>query len=247
MSSSTSIYTAPKSYHYTYWITNIKLQKHYIGVHTSKIPPIHDLGIKYFSSSSDKEFKKDQKSNPQDYEYKIIGLSHTREEASLNEIELHETYDVGKNPRFYNQCKATSTGFNRSGVEVAEKTKKKMSESHKNLPPFTEEHKKKISESGKNPSDKTRKKMSESAKNREPATEEARKSMSDAWKTRPADSQETKDKKSESAKNKPPDTEETKRKRSESAKNKPLDSQETKDKKSESAKNSWLRRRQLKT
>ena len=163
----TSIYTAPKSYHCTYWITNTKLQKHYIGVHTSKIPPIHDIGIKYFSSASDKEFKKDQKSNPQDYEYKITGVFPSREEALLNEIELHEAYGVGKNPRFYNLCKATSTGFNRSGT------------THK------EESKAKISESLKNQSDENRKKRSDSAKNKPPISEEHKANLSiglkNAW------------------------------------------------------------------
>ena len=143
-------------------ITNTKLQKHYIGVHTSKIPPIHDIGIKYFSSASDKEFKKDQKSNPQDYEYKITGVFPSREEALLNEIELHEAYGVGKNPRFYNLCKATSTGFNRSGT------------THK------EESKAKISESLKNQSDENRKKRSDSAKNKPPDTEETRKKKKEA-------------------------------------------------------------------
>jgi hypothetical protein len=183
MSSYTSIYTAPKSYHSTYWITNTKLHKHYIGVHTSKLPPIHDLGIKYFSSSLDKEFKKDQKDNPQDYEYKIIGLFPTREEASLNEIELHETYGVGKNTRFYNRCKSTTTGFNRSGVEVAKKTKKKMSESAKNRDPHSAESKDKMSESAKNRppvKEETKDKMSYSAKNRPPPSAESNKKRSEA-------------------------------------------------------------------
>lgn len=171
MSSSTSIYTAPKSYHCTYWITNTKLQKHYIGVHTSKIPPIHDLGIKYFSSSSDKEFKKDQKSNPQDYEYKIIGLFPSRKEASLNEIELHEVYNVGANPRFYNRAKSTTTGFNTHDMKHTEKTKDKMSDSAKKRPPMTEEHKKNISDAKKNPSEETIKRLSESHKGKKASDE----------------------------------------------------------------------------
>ena len=181
----TSIYTAPKFYHCTYWITNTKLHKHYIGVHTSKIPPIHDLGIKYFSSSLDKEFKKDQKDNPQDYEYKIIGLFHTREEALLNEIEFHETYDVGKNPRFYNKCKSTSTGFDRSGTTQTEKTKAKMSEAQKNKPPFTEEHIANMIEGAKNRppvTKETKDKTSASmlGKKREPYSEKAKANMRDA-------------------------------------------------------------------
>jgi hypothetical protein len=67
--------------HYTYRISNIKLNKHYYGTRTSKINPIFDLGIKYFSSSADKEFMKDQKENHHNYKYKIIKISKTRKEA----------------------------------------------------------------------------------------------------------------------------------------------------------------------
>ena len=175
----TSIYTTPK-YHYTYWITNTKLQKHYIGVRTSKIPPIHDIGIKYFSSSSDKEFKKDQKDNPQDYDYKIIGLFPTREEASMNEVELHETYNVGKNPRFYNLCKVTSIGFDTSGTTHTEKAKDKISESQKNA--WTEERKANHSAAhlGTTHKQETKDKMSAAGKNKPPDTEETKKKKSAA-------------------------------------------------------------------
>lgn len=115
-SSCTSIYTIEKSYNYTYWITNIKEHKHYIGVRSCDIPPIYDLGIKYFSSSHNKEFMTNQKNTPKDYEYKIIGIFETRKEALLHEIELHHEYNVGKNPRFYNNSKQTATGYDRNGV-----------------------------------------------------------------------------------------------------------------------------------
>ena len=47
-------------YHYVYRITNTTLNKHYYGSRTSQIEPAKDLGHKYFSSSFDKEFIKDQ-------------------------------------------------------------------------------------------------------------------------------------------------------------------------------------------
>ena len=59
-------------YHYTYRITNKILKKHYYGVRTSKDKPELDLGIKYFSSSSDSDFIKDQNCNIQNYRYKIL-------------------------------------------------------------------------------------------------------------------------------------------------------------------------------
>lgn len=155
--SNTVIY---KKYHYTYWITNTKHQKHYIDVRSSKNNPSKDLGLKYFSSSLDEDFMEDQKDNPQDYEYLVIGVFTSRKIASLNEVELHNTYDVAINPRFYNRSKSTSTGFDRSGTIVTEETRKKMSVAKKNM------------------TDETRKKMSDAGKNRPPVTEETRKNMS---------------------------------------------------------------------
>jgi len=106
-------------YHYTYRITNIILNKHYYGASTSKnCLPIKDLGIKYFSSSLNKEFINDQKENPQNYKYKIIKISNTRKEAMELEIKLHNKFDVGINDSFYNRAKASSTGFDRSGVKT---------------------------------------------------------------------------------------------------------------------------------
>lgn len=129
--SNISIY---KTYHYTYWITNVKEQKHYIGVRSSKIPPIKDLGIKYFSSSLNKDFKKAQKSTPDFFEYKVLNLFNTRHEAVLSEIELHNTFEVATNPKFYNKMKQSSTGFDSTGVSPWCKGKK-----------FSENHRKKIS------------------------------------------------------------------------------------------------------
>ena len=56
--------------HYTYRISNTLINKHYYGTRSTGINPKDDLGYKYFSSSSDKEFIKDQKDNPQNYKYK---------------------------------------------------------------------------------------------------------------------------------------------------------------------------------
>ncbi len=135
-----------RNYNYTYCIINKENNKHYIGVRTSYIPPLHDLGVSYFSSSTNKEFIKDQEINSQNYEYKIIGIFPTRELAILNEIELHEAYNVGKNQTFYNKTKQTSTGFNTTGVKLSEI------------------HKRKISPLGRKHTKETIKKMSDTAK-----------------------------------------------------------------------------------
>ena len=103
-------------YHYAYRITNTLECKHYYGSRTSKIHPSKDLGKKYFSSSKDKEFKKDQKENPQNYKYKVIRLFDTREGAVSFEIRLHNKFDVGVNESFYNKAKQTSVGWDTTGM-----------------------------------------------------------------------------------------------------------------------------------
>jgi len=100
--------------HYTYRITNVHLNKHYYGTRSAN-EPSSDLGIKYFSSSKDKDFLQDQKDNPQNYKYKIIKIFKTRKEALELEIKFHNKFDVGINESFYNRCKQTTTGFDTTG------------------------------------------------------------------------------------------------------------------------------------
>lgn len=102
-------------YHYTYRITNKILNKHYYGTRTCNCNPIDDLGVKYFSSSRDKDFINDQKSNPQNYRYKIICVFKDRKSAIALEIKLHAKFNVGVNESFYNKCKQTSTGWDTTG------------------------------------------------------------------------------------------------------------------------------------
>lgn len=102
-------------YHYTYRITNTKERMYYYGVHSCNCLPKEDIGIKYFSSSKNKEFIKDQKENPQDYKYKIIKIFDSRKEAIEHEIFLHNKFNVGINESFYNKAKQTSTDYDTTG------------------------------------------------------------------------------------------------------------------------------------
>lgn len=109
-------------YHYVYEITHIETNKKYIGSRTSKTSPENDLGIKYFSSSRDKDFVTDQKQNPQNYKYKVLKIFDTREAANLHEILLHNEYDVGINEEYYNRAKSPNGRFASSGqVSVKDK------------------------------------------------------------------------------------------------------------------------------
>lgn len=118
--SSTTIYGAcPNTtigpFHYLYRITNLVENKHYYGIRTSKTSlPQHDLGVKYFSSSHDKEFLKDQREHPENYKYKIVVVSYSRKLVADLEIKIHNKFNVGINPKFYNKANQTSNGFDAS-------------------------------------------------------------------------------------------------------------------------------------
>lgn len=233
--------------HYIYRITNTVLNKHYYGVRTAKNPKL-DIGIKYFSSSSDKEFIRDQKDNPQNYRYKIIKIFDSRSDAIELEVKLHDRFNVGKNESFYNRSKQTSSGFDtcgtttsRKGKKFSEIHKKNLSISHKGKSP-SNETKIKLSEilSGKIRSDETKKKISE-GKMGHLVSEETKKKISDTLSGTEL-SEETKRKISESQKKRKDirkHTNETKKKISESQKGRKL-SEETKRKMSTSHKNREL-------
>jgi len=124
----------------------------YIGCRTCDCPPEED--IKYFGSFSDKTFFPTEKT--------ILFVCETRQEAMEIEIKLHDFFDVAVNPQFANMAKATSTGFDTTGVTRTGESKKKQSEARKGKyageknpmygVPHTEETKKKLSEalSGEN-------------------------------------------------------------------------------------------------
>lgn len=102
-------------YHYVYQITNLVTARKYIGKRSSLDSPAVDLGRKYFSSSSDREFILDQKTNPSNYKYEVLMEFNTAADAVTHEVKLHNLYDVGRNPEFYNKVKQTDTSFNASG------------------------------------------------------------------------------------------------------------------------------------
>jgi hypothetical protein len=99
-------------YHYTYLIENKINSKKYIGVRSCHDDPNTDF---YWSSSITlkNEITRVGRNN---FKKTIIDIFKTRKEAVLNEIELHNLYNVGINPEFYNKAKQTSTGFDTTGI-----------------------------------------------------------------------------------------------------------------------------------
>jgi len=111
-------------YHYVYRITNTLIGKHYYGTRKSiGKTPKEDLGIRYYSSSSNKKFISEQKAYPDHFKYKVIRTFSTRESAVEFEIFLHNKYDVKNHTKFYNVSNQVSTGFDTSGfVTVKDKS-----------------------------------------------------------------------------------------------------------------------------
>jgi hypothetical protein len=95
-----------KKFHYTYQITELSTNKKYIGVRSSNILPENDIGIKYFSSSTNKNFIKKQRENISNYKYDVLAIFSSREEANNHEIELHKKYNVSISENFYNKTNA---------------------------------------------------------------------------------------------------------------------------------------------
>lgn len=89
-------------YHYVYRITNKLEGKHYYGKRSSRISPFDDLGKKYFSSSTDSKFKREQKQFPERFKYKVVFIYDSLESSLRRETELHMKFRVGTNPKFYN-------------------------------------------------------------------------------------------------------------------------------------------------
>jgi len=236
-----------KKYNYVYRITNKVEQKYYYGVRGCNVEPKLDLGIKYFSSSSDKEFKDDQKNHPENYKYKIVRICSTSDEADTLEIKLHEKFDVGKSEAFYNKATRTSMGFSTAGTNISPEHKQKLSEAKLGVPK-SDEHKQKLSEAklgeknpmfGKEFSPEHRQKLSEANKGEKnpnfgkERSDETKQKMSEAKKGVPL-SPEHRQKMSEAHKG-VLKSDETRKKMSEAMKGKEL-SPEHKQKLSEAAK-----------
>lgn len=167
-------------YHYVYRITNIVERKHYYGKRSSKILPVQDLGIRYFSSSTDISFIEDQKENPQNYKYKIVSIHSDAVSAISKEIKLHNKFNVNKNNSFYNRAKQTMDKFDRTGQKHSEQSIEKMKLAQKGRT-ITEATKEKLREAnlGKIISEETKLKMSLSHLGKK-FSEEACKNMSKA-------------------------------------------------------------------
>lgn len=120
--------------HYVYRITNIKTGYHYSGSRSTNLSPLDDIGVVYFSSSSNKLWIQDQKDNPQDYIYKIIFTTYKcRMLATAFEVKYHNRLNVRHHSRFINKSNQASSGFDATGRKMTKLHKKKISNALKGV------------------------------------------------------------------------------------------------------------------
>lgn len=137
--------------HYVYILKNKDDGRLYIGDRTAPTGNPKD-DIKYKSSCKvvPKEYK-------QNCMKRILKTFETREEAKAFEIYLHNKYEVGTSPRFFNGAKQTSTKFSTKGITPSHTKTKEWSDKCKQFnatrtyksTPHLEETKKRISKTWK--------------------------------------------------------------------------------------------------
>lgn len=102
-----------KTSHYVYKITNIKNGMKYIGSRSCDIDPKRDLGNLYFSSSADQDFMKEQYDHPDIFEYEVLEMYDTQEDALKSEMLLLKSLNARSNPDYYN-----GNGYNNSSEKL---------------------------------------------------------------------------------------------------------------------------------
>ena len=87
-------------HHYVYRIRDLRTDGFYIGMRSSELAPDQDLGKVYFSSSSNRDFIRDQRENPDQFQYEVINTFADRDEARAHETTLLNEHK--DNPKCYN-------------------------------------------------------------------------------------------------------------------------------------------------
>lgn len=100
-------------FHYIYRITNKITGIHYYG---SKTSTSLDIGIKYFTTSSNLEFKKDFKNNTKNYKIKIVKIFDNKWDKQIYESFLHQYFNVKQHKKFYNKNNQLPTGRDTTNI-----------------------------------------------------------------------------------------------------------------------------------
>jgi hypothetical protein len=128
--------------HYTYNIINKTNGKYYIGMRSSEVNPVEDIGINYFGSSMNKELKEELNNDKSNFIYHIIKTYDSREDAYKDEERIHQKFNVSKDPMSYNLI--NSGHPDRHGIPNSEETRQKISNTLKERYKNTTHHNKGI-------------------------------------------------------------------------------------------------------
>ena len=159
---------------YIYKVTNLETHQYYIGSQCSG----KTVGVNYFTSSTNKEFKNGFKTYGEEkYKIEIIKEFDDPKKCGRAENYVIRNYMLLKDGLCLNKfCCCSKKIFSMVGTHHSEKTKQKIGEGNK----------------GKHLTEETRKKMSESHKGQVPGnkgthhTAETRKKLSESHKGRPS-------------------------------------------------------------
>lgn len=114
--------------HYTYMLTvknPVDTRRFYVGVRSCKVEPEQD--VKYLGSC--RPMKAWMKTQPAGcVEKMVLSRWESRADALAHEILLHDCFDVGANPEFWNQARQTSIGFH---FDFTGMVRGKLSEQHR--------------------------------------------------------------------------------------------------------------------
>ena len=100
--------------HYVYRIS--KDNKHYYGSRSESLGIIKEsVGITYFTSSKDKDFREGFKSNPESFKIKIIKKFNNKSDKIIFESYLHQKFNVRDHANFINKMNQTYYGFDTTG------------------------------------------------------------------------------------------------------------------------------------
>lgn len=98
--------TDTKTMFYVYAVHDLEVDRFYIGSRKSSTDD-SDLGVRYFTSSTNRDFVKRFKANPHAFAFKC-GFYESRSEAVKEERRLHIQFLVNANPMFHNKILAGS-------------------------------------------------------------------------------------------------------------------------------------------
>ncbi len=111
--------------HYVYRVTNLISNTHYYGSKTDNLEPT--IGVRYFTSSNNREFRKDFKENIKNYKVKIIRFFNNKADKIIFESYLHHHFGVKSHKRFLNLMNQLPWGCDNTGFKYSEKSKRLMS------------------------------------------------------------------------------------------------------------------------